>query len=284
MMIPIIRLVRQRLQSFAGRAVAIFAVVPFAFGAASEPPPAVPVSSCLSCHTDLEKSAGTEGAAALWAKSVHKDSGIACDACHGGDPAQTDAMEAMSPERGFIGTPPPDQVHAFCGRCHITVAEHFMKSKHWTSEELVKPNCVTCHSAHEQKKVSVDLINETACAVCHTYERADQIKKALFVTDNRIAEISEHLTKLKYLGYDTRRLEETHFALRNLYHTLFHELQVPVVEQKALEIAHDLQNMETTLKGLDTEERNRRTFGYFLLGLFTLAAVATRQYRKSLRE
>jgi hypothetical protein len=33
---------------------------------------------------------------------------------------------------------------------------------------------------------------------------------------------------------------------------------------------------------MDAEERNRRSFGYFLLALFTLAAIATRQYRKSL--
>lgn len=197
---------------------------------------------------------------------------------------QEDAGEAMSPERGFLGTPPPEEIPAFCGRCHITVAEHFIKSRHWTSEAPVKPTCVTCHTAHQQKKVTVDLINEETCGMCHTYERAAQIKKALAVTDMTIHAISEDLTRLKYLGYDTRRLEESHFALRNLYHTLFHELQVSVVEQKALEIAHDLQNIEVVLNGLDAEERNRRSFGYFLLFLFTLAAFATRQYRKSLPE
>lgn len=250
--------------------------------ASSPPSGQPPTSTCLSCHTELEKSGGKEGAAALWPQSIHKANGITCDACHGGDPSQTDPMEAMSPDRGFIGAPSPEQVPSFCGRCHITVAEHFMKSKHWTTEELVKPNCVTCHTAHAQKKVSVDLINEETCGTCHTYERAQQIKKALFVTDNRIATIADHLQKLKYLGYDTRRLEETHFSLRNLYHTLFHELQVSVVEQKTLDIAHDLQNIETVLNGMDAEERNRRSFGYFLLALFTLAAIATRQYRKSL--
>lgn len=266
------------------RACIVLGVCGWLLGARSAHESTEPVSSCLSCHTELEKSAGTEGPATQWHRSIHKENGITCDACHGGDPTQADALEAMSPERGFLGTPPPEEIPAFCGRCHITVAEHFLKSRHWTSEEPVKPTCVTCHTAHQQKKVSVNLINEETCGMCHTYERAGQIKKALAVTDMRINAISEHLTRLKYLGYDTRRLEESHFALRNLYHTLFHELQVPVVEQKALEIAHDLQNIEVVLGGLDAEERNRRSFGYFLLCLFTLAAIATRQYRKSLPE
>lgn len=270
-------------QGHNARGAAAFAIAAYLFFALSPLGLAVELS-CLKCHNELEQSLGVEGPSTQWQKSVHKQAGITCDGCHGGDPAQADAMEAMSPERGFIGAPAPEEAPDFCGRCHVAVREHFIQSTHWTTELPVKPNCVTCHTAHEQQKVSLELVNEEFCGQCHSYEPAQRIKMAIVTTDKRLGDIAARTAKMKYLGYDSRRIEESHFALRSLYHTLFHELSIPKVEEVALDIAHDLSKIEETLEGFEVEEQNRRSFGYFLMVLFVLAAVATREYRKSLPE
>ncbi len=237
---------------------------------------------CLKCHTEMEKAMEIEGPAHQWSASIHKEQGISCDSCHGGDPTKEDAMEAMSPERGFIGSPSEKEIPDFCGRCHVNVRDHFKQSKHYTSQLIDKPNCVTCHTAHQQKKVSVELINPELCGSCHSYQQAERIKKALVVTDARLNAISESAQKMKYLGFDVRSLEQSHFALRHLYHTLFHELSVLVVQDVTIDISADLEKMEQSLKGFETVERNRKIFGYILMALFILAATAARIHRKSL--
>ncbi|MHA2609856.1 MAG: cytochrome c3 family protein [bacterium JZ-2024 1] len=239
-------------------------------------------NTCLECHENLEKEAGVEGPAHQWPTSIHKEYGVSCDSCHGGDPANSDAMEAMNPERGFIGAPEKGEVPDFCGRCHINVALHFKQSRHWTTELPEKPHCVTCHTAHQQKKVTVELISPELCGNCHSFEQAERIKKALFVTDARLISIEDRMRKMKYLGFDVRDLEQSHFALRNVYHTLFHELSLPVVQDVTINISADLEKMESILSGYEHQERNRRIFGYTLMGLFVLAAVSARIYRKSL--
>ena len=69
---------------------------------------------CITCHGAMPGKYGEP--VRLWKGSIHAENGIACNACHGGDPK--DAANAMKKERGFLGAPKYNDVPEFCGRCH----------------------------------------------------------------------------------------------------------------------------------------------------------------------
>ena len=175
---------------------------------------------CLQCH------AGQPGHLSepigLWEMSIHKENGISCHDCHGGDP--TDFAMAMSPERGFVGVPTDQEIPAFCGKCHVGVKEDYDSSAHGQALGSGGPHCVTCHSNHKVEKASLDLINETSCSRCHEYGRAAEIKAALSDTDSRIGALEVELKDLHDKGISTREMEGKLFALRNEYHQLFHSV------------------------------------------------------------
>lgn len=85
---------------------------------------AVPVSSfaqkkstCISCHLeeiDEDQTTIVEN----FLVGVHAKRGIGCEGCHGGDPNEEDATDAMDEDIGFIGVPERYQIPAMCATCH----------------------------------------------------------------------------------------------------------------------------------------------------------------------
>src|SRR5262249_16151841 len=53
---------------------------------------------------------------------IHKEKGLSCTDCHGGDATQDDKKLAKDPAKGYIGKPNPSQIPAFCGKCHSDAA------------------------------------------------------------------------------------------------------------------------------------------------------------------
>jgi hypothetical protein len=146
-------------------------------------------NTCISCHQEL--GGRSEQITADWAESVHAQRGVGCVSCHGGDPTKADAEEAMSPEAGYLGPLPKDQIPGLCGSCHSRVdlmrpfdlptdqLDQYWQS--WHGEALLEgdPNvatCFDCHDGHRVLKTSdpaseVYPSNEPAmCARCHADE------------------------------------------------------------------------------------------------------------------
>ena len=112
--------------------------------------------SCVSCHGALDER--NSEPVSLWKRDLHKEAGLGCHDCHGGDP---DSLEsAMDLSRGFVGAPnKKDSVH-LCGGCHSdaghmpdpTVAtdqmDQYLSGPHGSSREGNRPTCVTCHGSH----------------------------------------------------------------------------------------------------------------------------------------
>jgi hypothetical protein len=165
-----------------------------------------PVSVCISCHLEL----GDEMAKSvtLWKMSIHYQAGNSCEGCHGGDPADSD--EAMNPEKGFVGSPKPNEISAFCGKCHVGVKENYIKSPHHETaiEGGVAPTCVTCHKSHDVKKASFELISEELCSQCHSYENGQKIKKAFISAEMALQQKKETLRYLGQRGMKTRSVLE----------------------------------------------------------------------------
>jgi hypothetical protein len=146
-------------------------------------------NTCITCHQGL--GGKHEAITTEWAESVHAQRGVGCVSCHGGDPTQADAEAAMSPEAGYLGPLPKDQIPGLCGSCHTQVdlmrpfdlptdqLDQYWQSQHGQAllegDENVA-TCFDCHDGHRVLKTTdpASLVypsNEPAmCAGCHADE------------------------------------------------------------------------------------------------------------------
>jgi len=233
---------------------------------------------CIQCHQAQPGRLGEPVKA--WRESIHAANGISCHGCHGGDP--TDFAMAMSPERGFLGAPAEEKIPDFCGRCHVGVKEDYLNSAHGHALGKGGPQCVTCHGNHAVKKASPDLINPQDCTRCHTYGRAEEIKKAMAETDRMITSLDGDLKSLHRLGITTKEMEDRLFSLRNQFHRVFHTVDVERVRQITGGIQQKLGQVRSSIEEVRENLRQRKIYGgiavALLLSLSIVAALLRRTY------
>jgi len=212
---------------------------------------------CIQCHGKLPGKYGEP--VKLWQGSIHDENGIACNSCHGGDPK--DAANAMSPSRGFLGTPKAVDIPAFCGRCHVGVLKEYLTSLHGKALGKGGPTCVTCHGNHRVVKASLELINEKSCSRCHSFTQAEKIKTAMVATEGMISAIDARIAGFKKKGIDSDRLEKSLFEVRNRFRSLFHTVDTARVGMESTRIRAELKKLEDTLNGIDAQLRKRKLIG-----------------------
>lgn len=145
-------------------------------------------TQCVLCHQNL----GEEHQKIIsdFGNDVHKQAGLSCHSCHGGDPKTDDITLAMNPAAGFTGKPGKAAIPNFCGKCHSNPA--YMKKfnpalptdqeeKYYTSMHGLRFKkgdtkaavCINCHPAHNIRK-SDDPMSSVypknvakTCANCH---------------------------------------------------------------------------------------------------------------------
>jgi hypothetical protein len=155
---------------------------------------------CVTCHSFL----GGELAKPVteWNNSIHRQNGITCDLCHGGNghiavgnirdlSAQAFAdlrSRAMSKAAGFVARPSGKELFAICSRCHSDSVNRYAGSIMGRAYLGGKggPSCVTCHQAHNNVIPSVPKV----CESCHKdttgFDRIDPMN----VTEATINELS----------------------------------------------------------------------------------------------
>jgi predicted CXXCH cytochrome family protein len=118
-------------------------------------------NSCVDCHLEMEDT--LKAPAESFAGDVHKQYGLSCQDCHGGNPAQEDIE--LAKDRSFRGAPKRVEIPEFCGSCHSDSA--YMRkfnpnlridqlTLYWTSRhgQLHKKGdataavCTDCHGVH----------------------------------------------------------------------------------------------------------------------------------------
>ena len=233
---------------------------------------------CIECHAKMPEKYSAP--VKLWRGSIHAENGIYCNGCHGGDPK--DAANAMSPARGFLGAPKEPAIPAFCGRCHVGVMNDYLASAHGRMLGKGGPTCVTCHGNHQVVKASLDLINEKSCSRCHSYERAALIRDAMKETETTIVAIDGRISAFKKIGTDTDKLEKELFAVRNSFHSLFHNVNVELVKKESARIQGDLKKITVVLDNLDDARQKRKIAGAAVVSLLLLIALVLHLLRKTL--
>lgn len=228
---------------------------------------------CLTCHESAIMDETRRKIPGEWKQSWHAQNDVACHDCHGGDP--TDAAMAMSPDRGFVGVPNYQRVPEFCGKCHIGILKNYLESGHGKALKAKGsgPNCVTCHGAHNIQKANIDIINEKLCSQCHSYGRAKEMKQALFQTEQKIQEIEASIKKLKAAGVFTEEEDKEVFRTLAEFRTLFHVIDVSLVQDKTGDFLKRLGIIDEKLQGIFGELDSRRNFAIFLLLIFVALAV-----------
>jgi predicted CXXCH cytochrome family protein len=121
--------------------------------------------SCFECHM-VQK-----GPSPVFKDDVHYKYGLSCVDCHGGDPNEDRANNAMSDARGMKPRVMREDVPDFCGTCHSNAAfmrkykpgqrvdqlALYRKSVHGV--QFAKGNqkaaqCVDCHGVHNTRAAS----------------------------------------------------------------------------------------------------------------------------------
>ncbi|NJD26755.1 MAG: ammonia-forming cytochrome c nitrite reductase subunit c552 [Chloroflexi bacterium] len=144
-------------------------------------------NTCRTCHTAIDNA--QHEITEAWAASVHGQNGIGCADCHGGDPTSDQVTIAMSPAKGFRGSPGRTESVATCGTCHSDVDRmrqyqiptdqyaKYQASVH--GERLISAGdtrvaiCTDCHGSHDVKKASAPTAKvyplnvPQLCASCH---------------------------------------------------------------------------------------------------------------------
>lgn len=144
-------------------------------------------NSCLDCHLEMEDS--LQAPAARFAADIHKEYGLGCQDCHGGNPSREDIE--LAKDRTFRGVPERTEIPEFCGACHSDSG--YMRrfnpnlrvdqlTLYWTSQHgqrLKKGDagaavCTDCHgvhgiqAAHFPKSLTFAWNIPQTCGRCHS--------------------------------------------------------------------------------------------------------------------
>ena len=114
----------------------------------------------------------------------------------------------------------------------------------------------------------MDIINEQLCSQCHTYERAKEMKQALFMVESKLNNIDTNLKRLKVLGIATERQEMAYFRNHAEFRTLFHSINVDAVRAKSSDYTHNLEIIENEINEAYKQLTFRRNFSAYLFLIF----------------
>lgn len=129
-------------------------------------------NSCVTCHSKITTPLTLSNRYFEWHTSTHKEAGVACEKCHGGDAASLDKAKA------HVGVQPysdPGSKINFrnlpetCGSCHKGVVNFFVESKHYKKllGSGLGPTCTNCHSHMGSEVVTSPPQVSMLCANCH---------------------------------------------------------------------------------------------------------------------
>jgi len=231
-------------------------------------------NACIDCHSSEQMKPSFRDIPDEWKKSWHAQNNISCQDCHGGDPK--DPSVAMTHQRGFVGTPAPRQIPEFCGKCHIGILKNYLESGHGKALRSTGkgPHCVVCHGSHNIQRANIEIINEQRCTKCHSYERARVMKQALFLVEKKAGEIEDGINALRRAGIYPAEQERALFNTEVEFRTLFHTVDVSLVNERTDEFTHKLGSIEKNIQDTFTELRSRRNFSAFLMMLFISMGIA----------
>ena len=131
----------------------------------------------------------------------------------------------------------------------------------------------------------MDIINEQLCSQCHTYDRAKEMKQALFLVENKLNTIAKNLKHLKLFGIGTDRQEKAFFRNHAEFRALFHSIDVDAVRAKSSEYTQRLEIIEAEINESFKQLTYRRNYSAYLflifIGLSIVVFLLSKSYDQS---
>jgi predicted CXXCH cytochrome family protein len=152
-------------------AVALFPVV---LAQQKQPPlsPDYRQNNCVTCHAQLTTPLAVSNRYFEWHSSVHRDSGVSCEKCHGGNATTSDKAQAHAGIRPV--SDPQSALHfrkiaTTCQTCHQGVVNAFVESKHFQNLKStgLGPSCSTCHAHMATEVILSPQQVGNLCVYCH---------------------------------------------------------------------------------------------------------------------
>ncbi len=127
---------------------------------------------CVTCHRNITVPVALSHRYYDWHLSIHKEKGVGCEACHGGDASRDDARQAHT---GMLpSSDPASRTHwknqsETCGRCHTEIRSALAASAHQLRLGIseIGPACTTCHRQMANSTVRSPQETAALCASCH---------------------------------------------------------------------------------------------------------------------
>ena len=129
-------------------------------------------NNCVTCHSKITAPVVLSNRYFEWHSSVHKDTGVSCEKCHGGNPATSDKTKAhvgILPYANQQSTIHFRNVATTCQSCHQGVVNKFIESKHYQNLKTMGlgPSCSTCHAHMATEVVLSPQQISNLCSFCH---------------------------------------------------------------------------------------------------------------------
>lgn len=140
-------------------------------------------SSCAACHMGLAGEAVSDPHIVDWSNSPHREHGVGCEGCHGGNPRAFDqyrAHQGILPSAHEESRTHWSNVPETCGRCHVAGFSAYSQSSHWRllrqgNED--SPSCTTCHGGVAALALGRGL--QAHCSHCHGADAEFPMTEAL---------------------------------------------------------------------------------------------------------
>lgn len=208
----------------------------------------LPTSLCADCH--FANSGGPDPQhLSDWDLSRHDRENIGCEACHGGNPRESDSFLAhrtMVRGRGDDSPVSRRNLPRTCGKCHAGPFVDFQKSRHFallTDGDKDAPSCSTCHGTVAAQLPSPKTL-ESTCNSCHGKGRRAERPEYAAGARAMLQRVTDVRALLKTAERQIQRVKNKEIRASLQYD--YQQAEVPVIE--AVHYAH-------AFVFADTEER-----------------------------
>jgi predicted CxxxxCH...CXXCH cytochrome family protein len=227
------------------------------------------VDTCVSCHEQEEKEELSRQVPE-WREGVHREAGVTCDGCHGGDPREEDDEASMSEEAGYVGKPAWYEIPRFCGECHEEVARSYQEGALGAAiaEGRKPPTCATCHmpDGHRMRSPDVEKIlsDQRRKRVKGFVERV-RTRKLIVAIHRLERRIDATVAGIDVRGLDTTRLRDRLSGVRDGYIRALHAFEIDRLQVSSLAAHEDLDRIGELADAHLREARFRLRYGLALV-------------------
>lgn len=159
-------------------------------------------NSCIACHSTTFSPTEMGNKYLEWHFSAHKEKGVGCDQCHGGNPkaiGKDQSHEGMLPAKALSSKINQWNQPETCGKCHQTTVKAFVDSKHYQrlKSSETGPSCSTCHGHMGSSIIYSPMEIANLCASCHA--TVNGISPTRLDISKRARSVMESLQRSDYM-------------------------------------------------------------------------------------